>query len=195
MNLPSGLHIVGIGGTLRPNSTSRIALELALQAARAAGASTELLDLNRIRLPFYEPDLSLEEHGPAAVEFVAAARRADAFILSTGGYHGTMAGVTKNALDFLEFMARDERPYLTGRIAGVLATAGGELAAVNAINGLVNAVHALRGTVAPLFVPLSRSWELFDAAGELGNAHLAARLEQLGTLVAQSAAALKAAAV
>lgn len=195
MNLNQGPHIVGIGGTLRPNSTSRIALELALQAARDAGASTELLDLNQLRLPFYEPDLSLEDHGPAAVAFVAAARRADGLLISTGGYHGTLAGVTKNALDFLEFMARDERPYLSGRLAGLIATAGGELAAVNAINALVNVVHALRCTVAPLFVPLPRSWELFDGAGELGNAHLAARLEQLGTLVAQGAGALKAAAV
>jgi multimeric flavodoxin WrbA len=49
------IHVIGIGGTLRKNSTSRAALNRALQSAEAAGASTELLALNEINLPMYVP--------------------------------------------------------------------------------------------------------------------------------------------
>ena len=50
MTLGNGpLHVVGIGGTLRAHSTSRAALVRALQAAAAAGATTELVALDDLR--------------------------------------------------------------------------------------------------------------------------------------------------
>ena len=182
------LHIVGIGGTLRANSTSRWALEHALRAAEAAGATTELLDLNELRLPMYEPDLPLDAYGANVQRFVDAVRRADALIISTAGYHGSLAAPTKNALDLLEFLHYDERPYLDGRIVGLIATAGGDLAAVNSINAMVHIAHALRATVAPLFVPIGQSWKQFDDEGRITDPKIANRLDQLGRLVVDTAA-------
>jgi FMN reductase len=178
------LHIVGIGGTLRANSTSRWALEHALRAAEAAGATTELLDLNELRLPMYEPDLPFDAYGPNVQRFVDTVRRADALIWSTAGYHGSLAAPTKNALDLLEFLNNDgEHTYLDGRVIGLIATAGGELAAVNSINAMVHVAHALRATVAPLFVPIGQSWKQFDDEGRLTDPKIASRLDQLGRMV------------
>ncbi|MBZ0275692.1 MAG: NAD(P)H-dependent oxidoreductase [Anaerolineae bacterium] len=56
-NIDAPLHIVGIGGTLRPGSTSLTALNTALSAAAAAGADTTLLDLRTLNLPMYDPGL------------------------------------------------------------------------------------------------------------------------------------------
>lgn len=180
------LHIVGIGGTLRADSTSRWALERALEAVHNAGATTELIDLNILRLPMYEPDLPLDAYPADVARFVDAVRRADAFVWSTAGYHGTLAGVTKNALDFLEFVAHDERPYLHNRVVGLIATAGGELAAVNSINAMVHTAHALRATVAPLFVAIPKAWQVWDEQGHIRDAKWAKRLDQLGELVVQT---------
>lgn len=44
-------RVVGIGGTLREESTSLLALEAALRAAEEAGATTDLLDLRELDLP------------------------------------------------------------------------------------------------------------------------------------------------
>ena len=104
--MPEGLFVVGIGGTLREYSTNRIALERALEAAQRSGALVELLDLNVLQLPMYLPDPALEAYGANVQTFVEMASRAHAMIWSTGAYHGTLAGVTKNALDFLEFLRR-----------------------------------------------------------------------------------------
>jgi len=180
-------HVVGLGGTLREGSTSLRALEEALRAAEEAGATTELLDLRELALPMYEPGRRLEEYGEEVERLVESMRGADAMIWSTAAYHGTLASVTKNALDFVQFLARDERPYLQDRVVGLIATAGGSMAAVNAANAMTNVVHALRGVAAPLSVPVTQSWRAFDEEGNLRDDGVARRLESLGRLVVEMA--------
>ena len=181
------LKVVGIGGTLREASTSLGALRRALEAAGRVGAASELLDLRELGLPFYEPGKGLEEYGPEVERFVEAVRKADALLVSTGAYHGTLAGVTKNALDFLQFLSGGERPYLDEKVVGLIATAGGDQAAMHAIDALVHTVHALRGTVAPLVVAIPKVWQHAEG-GEVTDGDYAARLEKLGRLVVRMAA-------
>ena len=183
-------HVVGIGGTLREGSTGLSALKEALGAAKEAGATTELLGLRELDLPMYEPGKSLDEYGENVEKLVEAMRGADALLWSTAAYHGTLAGVTKNALDFAQYLARDERPYLEDRVVGLIATAGGGMAAVNAINAMVNVIHALRGVAAPLSVPVSQYWKAFDEEGNVRDEGVARRLESLGGLVVEMAAKL-----
>ena len=184
------LHVVGIGSTLREGSTGLLALEEALRAAEEAGATTELLDLRELDLPLYEPGKPLEEYGENVQNLVEAMRGADALLWSTAAYHGTLAGVTKNALDFAQFLARDERPYLEDRVVGLIATAGGGMGAINAINAMINVVHALRGVAAPLSVPVTQSWKAFDEEGNIRDEGVTGRLESLGGLVVEMAAKL-----
>ncbi|MDQ3284179.1 MAG: NAD(P)H-dependent oxidoreductase [Actinomycetota bacterium] len=183
-------HVVGIGGTLRDGSNGLRALERALAAAEEAGATTELLDLRELDLPMYEPGRPLEGFGESAEMLLQAMRSADAMLWSTAAYHGTLAGVTKNALDFAQFMARDEKPYLQDKIVGLVATAGGSMAAVNAINAMVNVVHALRGVAAPLSVPIAQSWRVFDDEGKVNDEGVASHLESLGRLIVEMATKL-----
>ena len=175
---------------MREGSTSLRALEEALRAAAEAGATTELLDLRELALPVYEPGRPLEEYGGGVERLVESMRGADAMIWSTAAYHGTLAGVTKNALDFAQFLARDERPYLQGKVVGLIATAGGSMAAVNAANAMTNVIHALRGVAAPLSVPVAQSWRAFDEEGNLRDDGVAGRLESLGQLVVEMAVKL-----
>lgn len=181
------LHIVGMGGTLRANSTSGWALERALRAAEAAGASTDLLTLNEFRLPMYEPGKALEEYDPLVAEFIARVRRADAMIWSTAGYQGSLVGATKNAIDFFQFLSDNDPPYLQDRVVGLTATAGGDIAAINAINAMIHSVTSLRGTVAPLFVAIPQAHAVFDRRGNILNQKWVDRLDQLGRLVVEHA--------
>ena len=181
------LRVVGIGGTLREGSTSLGALRRALGAAEDAGAETELLDLRELDLPMYRPGRPLEDHGDEVNRFVEAVRGADAIIVSTAAYHGTLAGVTKNALDFVQFLGRDERPYFDGKVVGLISTAGGEQAAANANAAMVHAVHALRGIVAPLMVAIPKAWQRSDAEGNITDEGSAGRLERLGGMVVELA--------
>ena len=186
------LKVVGVGGTLRENSASLGALRRALAAAGEAGAETELLDLRELDLPMYEPGRALEEYGPGVERLVEGLRGADALLISAAAYHGTLAGVTKNALDFAQFLSGGEHPYLDGKVVGLISTAGGEQAGANATGALVHVVHSLRGVVAPLVVSISKAWQRADGSGEITDGLYGRRLDSLGEQVVDLAGGLAA---
>ena len=91
------LKILGVSGSMREESRSRRALELVLEAARAAGAETRLLDLHALDLPMYRPDDAPASDAIRQAE--EAVNWADAFVLASPDYHGSMSGAMKNFLD------------------------------------------------------------------------------------------------
>ena len=188
MTSNSLIRVVGIGGTLRENSTSLWALQHALKSARAEGATTQLLDLRRLNLPMYQPDWELADYGENVQDFIRVMQHADAFLISTAAYHGTLAGVTKNALDYLEFLADAPRPYMHNKPVGLIATASGDMADVHSIDAMVNVVHSLRGFVLPLSVPIHNASKAFDKDGTVINEKIATRLTQLGKMAVETAA-------
>jgi len=190
MTISNPIRVVGLGGTLRENSTSLWALQRALEAARAEGATTQLLDIRRLNLPMYQPDWELEDYAENVQNFVRVMRHADAFLFSTAAYHGTLAGVTKNALDYLEFLAEAPRPYLHKPV-GLIATASGDMADVNSIRAMIDVVHSVRGFVLPLSVPIHNASKAFDKDGNVINDKIAARLAQVGKMAVEMASQLR----
>jgi FMN reductase len=83
---------------MREGSASTRAVRLALELAAAAGAETRLLELRAAGLPMYSPDA--EGAGPVAAAVLEAVRWADAFLLGSPDYHGSMSGAIKNFLDY-----------------------------------------------------------------------------------------------
>lgn len=141
--------IVGIGGTASPNSSTEQALRLALDAAARAGAEVRIFTSESlVLLPHYltSPDGICEE-GRA---LVGAVRRADGLILASPGYHGSISGLVKNAIDYLEETSKDDRVYLDGVPVGLIATAYGWQATGSTLATLRAIVHALRGWPTPL---------------------------------------------
>jgi FMN reductase len=171
--------IVGIGGTTRPNSTSERALTKALGAAEAMGARTLLFNGAFLsRLPIYDPACGdpVREVG----ELLEAVREADGILVATPGYHGSVSGLIKNALDTLEGLRTDARPYFDGRAVGLIVTADGWQACGTTLAALRTIIHALRGWPTPLGVTFNPSaGPLFDDAGDLVEARDAAQIELL----------------
>lgn len=93
------IRLLGVCGSMRADSYSSRLAAIALAAAREHGAETRLLELNAIDMPTYNPDKEFMDHIGlrAATEGV---NWADAFLLASPDYHGSMSGVMKNFLDF-----------------------------------------------------------------------------------------------
>jgi FMN reductase len=160
----SGPLIVGIGGTPRPGSATERALSLALRHAEAAGARTRLFGGEFLeRLPHFNPGPG----GPSAeqAELAQAVRDADGIILATPGYHGSLSGVVKNALDTLELTRADARPYFHGKPVGIIITADGAQAGGTTLMAVRGIIHAMRGWPTPYGAALNAA-NLFDAVGE-----------------------------
>lgn len=175
--------VVGIGGTTRAGSTSERVLVQALSAAERAGARTRLFGgVFLSKLPIFDP--AIGENSAELNELLQAVREADGFLVSTPGYHGSVSGLIKNALDSLEALRGDPRPYFDGRAVGCIVTADGWQAGGTALAALRTIVHALRGWPTPLGVALNPSAApLFDEAGALREARDVGLVEMLAQQV------------
>jgi FMN reductase len=91
-------NILGVSGSMRERSHSGRALGLVLEACRAHGADTRLLDLRTLELPVFRPDRPSDVSGVR--EAAEAVRWADAIVIATPDYHGSMSGAVKNFLDY-----------------------------------------------------------------------------------------------
>ena len=92
------LRVLGVSGSLRRQSRSAIALQLLLDAAEQSGAEARMLDLREVELPMYRPDRDAPSE--AQKNILADVEWADAFVLATPDYHGSMSGAMKNFLDY-----------------------------------------------------------------------------------------------
>ena len=176
--------VVGIGGTTNPGSSTERALAIALAGAKAAGMRTQMFAGAALaRLPLYTPhlhDRTQDEH-----EFVAAIRGCSGLIVASPGYHGSVSGLVKNAIDLIEETAKDERPYLHDVAVGVLATAYGWQATGTTIAALRSMVHALRGWPTPFAAAVNSAATKFDAEGGCSDPAVEEQLLRVGRQVAQ----------
>lgn len=173
-------QLIGIGGTLRQNSRTRAALQTALAIAQEQGAQTQLLDLRELDLPMYHPEYELNDyprrHWQSIETLLEACRRADGVLWSSATYHGTITGVFKNALDFLELLADDAIPYLRGRAVGLIIVAD-----PITFPAMSAAAQELQAWLAPTYVTLSRqdfspNFTLNDGKGRRRLARLVGEL-------------------
>ncbi len=153
--------IVGLGGTARPDSSTEKALAIALSSAERAGARVQLIGSDLLtRLPHY---LTTEvASSPEALALLEALRRADGVIIASPGYHGSVSGILKNAIDYLEETAKDDRAYLHGIPVGLIATAYGWQATSSTLATLRTIVHALRGWPTPFGAAVNSSGGVFS---------------------------------
>ncbi|AUI62241.1 NADPH-dependent FMN reductase [Amycolatopsis sp. BJA-103] len=185
MTSTNAVHVLGIGGSLREGSQSERALRIALGGAAEAGVTTELISGPELVLPFY--DTALEERHEQAVRLVEAIRRADGIIVVSPGYHGALSGLVKNALDYVEDLREDARPYLDGRAVGLAAVAYGWQAAVTTLEQLRTITHALRGWATPLGGSINTAETKFDEGGGASDDKSVRTLRLIGTQVAEFA--------
>lgn len=184
---PNSPLVVGIGGTIGGVSSTERALRIALDAAAQEGFRTRLFGgADMARLPLYDPRATTRTDDERA--FVDAVREASAIIIASPGYHGSISGVVKNALDLLEETARDTgRAYLADMPVGLIATAYGWQATGSTIAALRSIVHALRGWPTPFAAAINTQITKFDDDGGASDPAVVEQLRLIGRQVARFA--------
>ncbi|MFF2142326.1 NADPH-dependent FMN reductase [Kitasatospora sp. NPDC058190] len=177
--------LVGIGGSTRPGSTGERALRAVLAEAERLGARTSLIAGDDLLLPLYDPREPVRE--PRAERLIAEIAAADGLVLASPAYHGGISGLVKNALDYVEDLRGDARPYFTGRAVGCLAVGAGWQGAVSTLSALRDVVCALRGWPTPLGVAVNTVEAGFGPDGRCTDARLQSRLEAVAGQVVEFA--------
>lgn len=193
MSVPTetrAVRVLCIGGSTRPNSSSEKAIRVCAAAAEAAGASADLILSRDLMFPIY--DTETEQRAPEAAHFLKAVRAADALIIASPGYHGTLSGMIKNALDYLEDTRSDARVYLDGMPVGCIAVAYGWQATASTLQSLRTTVHALRGWPSPLGGTVNATGKVFDTDGSCCEDSARFQLETVAKQVVEFAQLRKA---
>ena len=163
------LKLLGVAGSMREGSYSLRALTPVLQAAAARGAETSILDLRLARLPLYNPDApptDAEGHVRRATEAVGWA---DAFVLASPDYHGSMSGAMKNFLDY-------HWEEFTGKLFGYLCASHEK--GLTVMDQMRTAVRQCYGWSMPYGVAINGEQD-FGPGGEMSNARLAKRIQMM----------------
>ncbi|OBI84875.1 NAD(P)H-dependent oxidoreductase [Mycobacterium sp. E740] len=175
------IKVLVLLGSLRAASINRQLVELAVETA-PDGVDLQWFD--RLgELPFYNEDIDNEDVAEPVVALRRAAAEADAALVVTPEYNGSIPGVLKNAIDWLS------RPY------GNSALQGKPLAVVGAALGQYGGVWAHDetrksfGIAGPRVVEdlkLSVSTKAFDGRHPRENEEVAANLRDIvGKLAAE----------
>ena len=177
----SDVKVLVLVGSLRAQSVNRQLAELAAEVA-PGGVTLELFD--RLgELPFYNEDIDNEDVAEPVKALRAVAGAADAALVVTPEYNGSIPGVLKNAIDWLS------RPFGNGALKGkplaVVGTALGQYGGVWA-HDETRKSFGLAGPQVFEDLKLSVQSTVFDGKHPHENAEVAAQLaDVVGKLSAE----------
>jgi len=156
-------NVLGVAGSTRRGSYSTQALKIALEHAKKQGAEVRLLEI--ANMPLYDPNAPASKE----VEVVAkAVSWADAFIIASPDYHGSMSGALKNFLDhFYEEFA--------GKIFGFIVASHEK--GLTVMDQMRTAVRQCYGWSIPYGVSVNGPQDF--TGGELVNARLSKRMQMM----------------
>ncbi len=174
--------VMGICGTYDLDSANGRMLEILLEQCSELGAKTTVWDHGAKPLPLVGEEGCWDD--PNVKEFQEMATKADAFILSSPEYHGTMSGVMKNSLDWLY------SKHTSGKVFGLVATLGGQ-PSNNTLNHMRIAARWIHGWVIPEQAAIPHIKEAFGEDGNLKDESLRDRILSISTSVVESATKLR----
>jgi len=175
------ISVVGICGSIRSGSYTRMALKIALEGAQEVGVQTQLIDLRDYDLVFCDGKEDESAYPEDVFKLRREVKQAGGIILGTPEYHGGFSGVLKNALDLMGF---DE---IEGKMIGLVGVSGGAMGAANALDSLRTIGRALHAWLIPEQASIAEAWKVFDESGKMKNADLEHRVREVGRKVARFA--------
>lgn len=142
----------------RPSSTSSLLSGYVKSGLENVGIESDIFDLADSGIPLFDCTLTKIPNGVQAMNNLF--READIHFWLAPLYHGSIPGVMKNCLDWLEVSAKKINPYLTDKTVGLVCWADG-VQAMQGINTMDTIAKALRAWPLPYSVPISKK-ELYD---------------------------------
>ncbi|MFE5322004.1 NADPH-dependent FMN reductase [Paenibacillus sp. NPDC056579] len=164
------MKITMIAGSNREEATSTYLLQyIGRQLEARHQCSVTLIQLRELPLPFFSPNVY--ESDANARYLVQQVAEADGLILASPEYHGSVSGMLKNALDYMNGSHVSGKPVLS------VSSAGGPVG-VSSLSNLQTIVRNLHGVNCPEWISIGYGSHSFDSNGQPTDGGVRERVEQ-----------------
>ncbi|BFH15370.1 NAD(P)H-dependent oxidoreductase [Paenibacillus melissococcoides] len=150
------MRIVCIAGSNHADATSSRLVHYLAARLQEKGHEAEVVELHLLPLPLYNPDV--DEENANVLRLKKAVKESDAIVLATPEYHGSLSGVLKNALDYLNWDDFNNKVVLS------VSSAGGAVG-VSSLSHLQTIVRNLHGINCPEWISIGGDQREFTADG------------------------------
>lgn len=173
------MKILCFAGSLRSGSLNKKYVGVAAGILRSMeGVEVRTVDLADFPMPVFNQDIQDKGFPQAVVDLAAEVKAADALVISTPEYNGSISSVLKTTIDWL---SRDPLNPWPGKHVCLLGASPGALGAVRGLWHSRQPFEVLGCHVYPEMSGLPRAHEAFDAEGKLKDGTSQERLKKLLT--------------
>ena len=164
------IRIALLSGSLRADSfNTKLVLSVAGEIEKLDGVEIDLISLNKLDLPIYDQDIEDKKFPEAALELKKRLIAADAFLISSPEYNGSISAALKNAIDWASRPRPDEEPLacFKGKACGLLAASPGAIGGLRGMRHVRQILTQLQMVVVPQEFALGKAHEAFDDKGQI----------------------------
>lgn len=189
------LRVVILSGSMRKDSfNGSLVRFVGSYIAEVESVEIDEILLGELKLPiFSEDDIAANGIPDSVGELKRRLIAADAVLISSPEYNGSLTGALKNAIDWASSPGEGEKPLacFKGKVCGIMSASPG------AIGGLVGLAHLrqiltrLHMVVVPTEYALGVAHEAFDADGKLNDEKASTMAKGVGLAMLELTNALK----
>lgn len=137
----------------RPSTTSALISDYIVEKLSNLEVTSSIFNINDSGIPLFDNSLNKIPKGVELMNNLFL--EADLHFWLAPLYHGSIPGVMKNCLDWLEVSAQVHKPYLTNKTIGLICWADGGQA-MQGINAMDTIAKSLRAWTLPFNIPIVR---------------------------------------
>ena len=162
-------RILAFSGSTRNGSFNQRLLDVAVVAAREAGAEVTMVRLRDFSLPLFDQDLEAEGTPAKATELKQLFLHHDGLLIASPEYNSSVSGVLKNAIDWVSRSAPGEpmKAAFLNKTAALLAASPGALGGLRGLADLRSILQNVGVMVIPQQFALGHADTAFDSRGQL----------------------------
>ncbi|MCA9303943.1 MAG: NAD(P)H-dependent oxidoreductase [Phycisphaerales bacterium] len=185
------IRVAVISGSLRKGSFNTLLARYV--AKHMEGVTIDEISLAELDLPMFSEDLEAESFPEAALELKRRMIAADAILIASPEYNGSISGALKNAIDWASRPREGEAPLacFKGKIGGLLAASPGAIGGLRGLRHVRQILTQLQMHMVPTEFALGTAHAAFDENGDIKDERSASFAKSVGDAVVHVASRLR----
>jgi len=176
--------ILALAGSYREHSYNKRVLNIAVEGARAAGATVTVIDLRDFPLPILNmDDVAANGFDPHAARLQDLLAEHDGILIASPEYNGSIPGGLKNAIDWASRQSEKHKmnEVFIGKVAAMITASPGSFGGIRCLSHLRGVFSIMGVNVLPSEIAVGFVGQKFEGDGTaMTDEKMRSILEKLG---------------